>query len=46
MNQQTFSYEDQEIPLTLHVNTVSLQNCRQIKEVFTGLHSAIIEGKE
>lgn len=46
MNQQTFSYEDQEIPLTLHVNTVSLQNCRQIEEVFTGLHSAIIEGKE
>lgn len=45
MNQQTFSYENREIPLSLHVNTVSLQNCRHIEEVFTGLHSAISENK-
>ncbi len=27
MNNQTFLYENQEIPLTLHVNTISLKDC-------------------
>lgn len=45
MNNQTFSYENQEIPLSLHVTTVSLQNCKRLEEVFTGLHSAIDESK-
>lgn len=41
MNQQTFSYGDQEIPLSLHVSTVSLKSCQHKEEVFDGLHSAI-----
>lgn len=46
MNEQTFSYETQEIPLSLHTNTVRLQECSRYEEVFSGLHNAIREGKE
>ena len=45
MNGQTFSYEDQEIPLKLHVTTVSLKECNGYEEVFAGLHNAIKECK-
>lgn len=45
MNTQTFSYENQEIPLSLHVTTVSLKECQRYEEVFAGLHSAIDESK-
>ncbi len=45
MNNQTFSYEDQNIPLTIHVSTVSLRECNRYEEVFAGLHNAIKESK-
>lgn len=45
MNGQTFSYEAQEIPLTLHVTTANLKECRRYEEVFAGLHNAIKECK-
>ena len=45
MNEQAFSYEDREIPLTLHVAAVSLQECSHYDEVFAGLHNAIKESK-
>lgn len=45
MNEQTFVYENQEIPLTLYVSTVKLKTCRRHEEVFTGLHNAIQESK-
>lgn len=45
MNEQTFSYEDREIPLTLHVAAVSLKECSRYEEVFAGLHNAIKESK-
>ena len=45
MNGRTFSYEDQEIPLTLHVAIVSLKECSRYEEVFSGLHNAIKESK-
>ena len=45
MNGQTFSYEDQEIPLSLHVAVVSLQECSRYDEVFAGLHNAIKDSK-
>lgn len=46
MNGHTFSYESQEIPLTLHVTAVSLKECNRYEEVFEGLHNAIKESKE
>ncbi len=46
MNEHTFSYEDQEIPLTLHVAAISLKECNRYEEVFAGLHNAIKESKE
>lgn len=46
MNNQTFLYENQEIPLTLHVNTISLKDCHSSEEVFSGLHNAIDESKK
>lgn len=47
MNNQTFTYENQEIPLALHVTTVSLkEECQRYEEVFAGLHNAIKENKE
>lgn len=46
MNEQTFSYESQEIPLTLHVTAISLKECSRYEEVFAGLHNAIKESKE
>lgn len=45
MNDQTFAYEDQEIPLFLHVAIVSLKDCRRYDEVFAGLHNALRECK-
>ena len=45
MNRQTFSYEDREIPLILHVAVVSLKECNRYEEVFAGLHNAIKESK-
>ena len=45
MNGQTFSYEDREIPLILHVAVVSLKECNRYEEVFAGLHNAIKESK-
>ena len=41
MNGRTFPYEDQEIPLALHVAVVSLKECSRYEEVFAGLHNAI-----
>lgn len=46
MNNETFSYENQEIPLALHVGIVSLQECQRYEEVFAGLHHAIEKSKE
>ena len=46
MNEQTFPYENQDIPLTLHVTAVSLKECSRYEEVFAGLHNAIKESKE
>lgn len=46
MNQQPFLYGDREIPLTLHVSTVSLKSCQHKDEVFDGLHNAIADSKE
>lgn len=45
MNGQTFSYEAQEIPLTLHVTAASIKECQRYEEVFAGLHNAIKESK-
>lgn len=45
MNEQTFSYENQEIPLNLHVAVISLKECNRYEEVFSGLHNAIKESK-
>lgn len=45
MNGQTFSYEDQEIPLTLYVTTVSIKECSRYDEVFAGLHNALRASK-
>lgn len=45
MNSQTFSYENQQIPLTLYVATVNLKECQHYEEVFAGLHNAIRESK-
>lgn len=46
MNNQTFSYEDQEIPLRLHVTVVNLKECQRYEEVFTELHNALKECKK
>lgn len=45
MNGQTFSYEDQEIPLNLYVTTVSIKECNRYDEVFAGLHNALKASK-
>ena len=45
MNQQTFTYEDRDIPLSLYVTTVSLKECQRYDEIFAGLHNAIKEAK-
>ncbi|MDE7045853.1 MAG: helix-turn-helix domain-containing protein [Acetatifactor sp.] len=45
MNNQTFSYEEQEIPLVLHVAVANLQECQRYEEVFAGLHKALQSGK-
>lgn len=45
MNQHPFSYDNKEIPLSLHVATVSLKSCQHKEEVFDGLHSAIEDSK-
>lgn len=45
MNQQTFSYGDREIPLSLHVSAVSLKSCRHKEEVYEELHNAIENSK-
>lgn len=46
MNDQTFSYEDREIPLSLHMSTVSLKECSLCEDLFAGLHNAIKKSKE
>lgn len=46
MNDQIFSYENQEIPLTLYVSTVSLKDCQRCDEVFANLHHAIKQSKD
>lgn len=46
MNNQTFLYEDREIPLVLHVAIVSLKECQRCEEVFAGLHNALLAGKD
>ena len=45
MNGDSFSYENQAIPLHLHVTTVRLKDCNRCDEVFAGLHNAIKDGK-
>ena len=45
MNNQTFAYEKQQIPLSLHVTTTSLKECCRYEEVFAGLHNALKECK-
>ena len=45
MNEQTFVYGEQEIPLFLYVTTISLKECHRYEEVFAGLHHAIRESK-
>lgn len=45
MNDQTFAYEEREIPLALYVTTVRLSTCCRYEEVFAGLHNAIKESK-
>ena len=46
MNDQTFLYEDQEIPLTLHVAVARLQRSQRYEEVFADLHNALRAGKK
>lgn len=45
MNNRTFSFEDQEIPLALHVAVISLKDCQHYDELFAGLHHAIRKSK-
>ena len=45
MNQQTFTFENQEIPLSLYVTTASLKECQRYDEIFAGLHNAIKDAK-
>ncbi len=45
MNGQTFSYENQEIPLNLYVTAVSIKECSRYDEVFAGLHNALKASK-
>lgn len=45
MNNRTFSFEDQEIPLALHVAVISLKDCQYYDELFAGLHHAIRKSK-
>ncbi len=45
MNGQTFLYEDQEIPLVLHVAVANIQECHRYEDVFAGLHKALRAGK-
>ena len=46
MNNQTFSFKDHEIPLGLHVTTISLKECRQSEEMYEELHRAIEQCKK
>ena len=46
MNNQTFSYEEQDIPLSLHVTIISLKECQRYEEVFAGLHNALKDAKK
>lgn len=46
MNDQTFPYEAQEIPLRLHVTVINLKECQRYEEVFSGLHNALKECKK
>lgn len=45
MDNQTFAFEKQQIPLSLHVTTTSLKECCRYEEVFAGLHVALKECK-
>ncbi len=45
MDGQTFLYEDQEIPLTLHIAVANIQECHRYEDVFAGLHKALRSGK-
>lgn len=45
MNNRTFTFEQQEIPLFLHVTTTSLSECHRYEEVFNRLHNALRECK-
>lgn len=45
LNEQTFAYGKQKIPLFLYVTTISLKECYRYEEVFEGLHNAIRESK-
>ena len=45
MDGQTFLYEDQEIPLVLHVAVANIQECHRYEDVFAGLHKALRAGK-
>ncbi len=45
MNGQTFLYEDQEIPLVLHVAVANIQECHRYEDVFASLHKALRAGK-
>lgn len=44
-NDRTFTFEQQEIPLFLHVTTTSLSECHRYEEVFNRLHNALRECK-
>lgn len=45
MNGQTFAYENRELPMTLHVGVVSLEECQRREEIFEKLHNAIKQSK-
>ena len=40
-NGKTFIYESQEIPLSLHINTIKLENTKNYADLFTNLHTSI-----
>lgn len=45
-NGQTFTYEEKQIPLSLHVGVAKIEEPRvKYDELFTGLHNAIVESK-
>lgn len=46
LNESTYDYEDQKIPLRLHVSVARFENSPlRYSELFTGLHEAIKESK-